>query len=107
VAGADGGLWFSERNTNAVVHMGTDGAVTQRFALPTANADPLALLAGRRGGVLIAQHAAGSLIHLRRDGRFSRRELRLRSHPDALALGPDGDVWYVAGDEGRIGRVRR
>jgi virginiamycin B lyase len=106
VAGADGALWFSERNTDTIARMTTAGAVTQRLTLPTANADPLALLAGPRGRLVIAQHAARSLLVLRRDGSFGR-ELRLRSHPDALALGPDGDVWYVAGDEGRIGRVKR
>jgi virginiamycin B lyase len=106
VAGADGALWFSERNTDTIARMTTDGVVTQRFTLPTANADPLALLAGRRGRLVVGQHSAGSLVALRRDGRFGH-ELRLRSHPDALTRGPDGDVWYVSGDEGRIGHVRR
>jgi virginiamycin B lyase len=87
VAGADGALWFSERNTDTIARMTAGGVVTQRFPLAV-NADPLALLV------------------LRRDGSLGR-ELRLRSHPDALASGPDGGVWYVAGAEGRIGRVRR
>jgi len=105
VAAADGALWFSERNTDTIARMTTGGVVTQRFPLAL-NADPLALLAGPRGRLVIAQHSARSLLVLRPDGSFGR-ELRLRSHPDALAFGPDGDVWYVAGDEGRIGRVRR
>ena len=40
------------------------------------------------------------------DGRFGR-ELPLRSHPDAMTIGPDSDLWYVAGDEGKVGRVSR
>ena len=32
--------------------------------------------------------------------------LTLRSEPDALTLGPDGDVRYVSGNEGPVGRVR-
>jgi hypothetical protein len=39
------------------------------------------------------------------DGRVGRPPA-LRSEPDALTLGPDGDVWYVSGNEGTVGRVR-
>jgi hypothetical protein len=38
------------------------------------------------------------------DGRFGR-DVRTRSAPDALTIGPDGDLWYASGNEGRIGRV--
>jgi hypothetical protein len=86
--------------------MTTAGAVAQRIAIPTPNADPLALVATRRGGLLIAQHYPRVVSRLSPYGVF-RRDIRLRSHPDSLTLGPDGDLWYAAGDEGRIGRISR
>jgi virginiamycin B lyase len=105
VAGPDGGLWFAEGNTNTIARITTAGAITQRFTIPTPNAGPLGLVATRRG-LLIAEQSAGVLDRMTLDGRF-RRPLGLRSHPDALTRGPDGDLWYAAGDEGRIGHISR
>jgi streptogramin lyase len=66
----------------------------------------VALLATPGGRLAIAEHSTGALTRMSLDGGFGR-PLRLKSHPDALTIGPDGDVWYVAGDEGKIGHVRR
>jgi virginiamycin B lyase len=106
VAGADGALWFAEANTNTIARITTAGQITQRFTIPTANAGPVALLVAPRGGLLLAEHAAGALTRMSVDGHFGR-ELRLRSHPDAITLSPDGDAWYASGDEGKVGRVHR
>jgi hypothetical protein len=64
------------------------------------------MLSTRRGRLLIAEHDVPALTRMSLDGRFGR-ELPLRSHPDAMTFGPDGNVWYVAGDEGKVGRVSR
>jgi virginiamycin B lyase len=103
-AGPDGGMWFAERNTGTIARIGTDGTVGPRLALPE-GVDPLALVATRRG-LLMADHTGRALARITLDGRF-RRVVRLRSHPDSMTLGPDGDVWYASGDEGRIGRISR
>jgi len=66
--------------------------VTGRFPIPTANANPVALVAGSDGGLWIAEHSASALAHMSLDGGFARPR-RLRSSPDAMALGPDGALW--------------
>ncbi len=38
------------------------------------------------------------------DGTLGRN-IRVRSAPDALTLSPDGALWYVSGDEGKVGRL--
>ena len=94
----------AERNSGSIGRITTAGALTPGFPIPTAGADPLGLVAAPDGGLLIADHAGSALDHMTLDGTFSR-EARLRSAPDAIALGPDGALWYVSGDDAKIGRV--
>jgi virginiamycin B lyase len=83
--------------------MTTAGVVTARFALPTENADPLGL-AFAGDTLWIGQHSAGTLGSMTVGGAFGR-DIRTKSRPDALTIGPDGDLWYLASDEGRIGHL--
>jgi virginiamycin B lyase len=85
--------------------MTTSGDVTGRFSIPTANANPVGLVAAPDGELWIAEHSASALGRMNLDGTFSR-DKRVRSAPDALTLGPDGALWYVSGDEGTVGRLR-
>jgi len=38
------------------------------------------------------------------DGSFGR-DVRTKSSPDGLTVGPDGALWYVSGNEGKVGRL--
>ncbi len=102
VAGRDGALYVGERDTNAIARMTTQGIVTARYALPTANADPLGL-AFAGDTLWIGQHSAGTLGSMAPGGVFGP-DVRTKSAPDSITIGPGGDLWYASGDEGRIGR---
>jgi hypothetical protein len=52
----------------------------------------------------IGQQSSGTLGRMTLDGTFGA-DVRTKSSPDALTIGPDGALWYAAGNEGRIGRV--
>jgi virginiamycin B lyase len=103
VAGRDGQLYFTEGNTNAITRMNTNGEVTGRSPLPTAFATPLGL-APTRHGVYVSQHSAGSIGLLSYGGYFGR-SLRTRSAPDRITIGPDGNLWYAAGNDAKIGHI--
>jgi virginiamycin B lyase len=103
VAGRDGAIYFAERNTNVITRLTTAGEVTRRFPLPVADANPVDLLATPYG-LLIAEHSTGSIRPMSYWGWFGHAA-RTTSEPDALTRGPDGRVWYAAGNEGTIGRL--
>jgi virginiamycin B lyase len=103
VTGRDGALYFAEGNTNVISRMNTAGTVTGRYPLPTANATPLGLVSTRHG-LYVAEHSASAIAPLRLWGGFGR-ELRTKSSPDAITLGPDGALWYTSGNEAKIGRL--
>jgi virginiamycin B lyase len=103
VAGRDGAIYFAERNTNVITRMTTAGKVTRRFPLPVADADVRGLLATPYG-LLIAEHANNAIRPMSYWGWFGHAA-RTKSEPDALTRGPDGNVWYTAGNEGTIGRL--
>ena len=103
VTGRDGALYFTEGNTNAVTRMNAKGQVTRRSPLPTEFATPLAL-APTRHGVYVSQHSLGSIGFMSYGGVFGR-PLRTKSAPDRITIGPDGNLWYAAGNDGKIGRI--
>ena len=103
VTGRDGQLYFTEGNTNAITRMNAMGQVTRRPPLPTADAIPLALAATRHG-VYVSQHSLSSIGFMSYGGAFGR-PLGTKSAPDRITIGPDGDLWYVSGNESRIGRI--
>ena len=104
VAGADGALWFGERNTNAITRMTTSGIITASHAIPAANADPTSLATDRKGRIWIAEHSAGQLQRMTLTGEFDR-PVRTRHAPDSIAFDRYGDLWYAASSDSRIGRV--
>ncbi len=104
VAGRDGAIYFAERNTNVITRMTTTGKVTRRTPLPAADANPVGLLATPYG-LLIAEHSTNGIRPMSYWGWFGH-PLRTKSSPGALTRGPDGALWYAAGNEDAIGRIQ-
>jgi virginiamycin B lyase len=103
VAGRDGSLYITEGNGNTIIRMDTSGQVTRTTPLPVENAVPLSLAATKKG-VYVSQHALGSIGFMSYGGAFGR-PLNTKSAPDAITVGPDGNLWYASGNEARIGRI--
>jgi len=120
----DGALWFTESSGNKIGRITTTGELTE-YPLDTPNALPSSIVTGRDGalyfaegntnaitrmnaptrhGVYISQHSAGSVGFMSYGGGFGR-PLRTKSAPDAITIGPDGNLWYASGNEAKIGRV--
>ena len=102
-AGRDGALYVGERDTNAIARLTTAGVVTARYALPSENANPVGL-AFAGDTLWIGQHSAGTLGSMSLGGVFGR-DIRTKSAPDSVTVGPGGDLWYASGDDARIGRL--
>ena len=83
--------------------MNPDGVVTKRFTIPTADANPVSLAATRHG-LYVSEHSAGAIAPLSLGGAFGR-PVRTKSSPDAITIGPDGNLWYASGNESKIGRL--
>ena len=52
----------------------------------------------------MAEHSASAIVGLHPWAWFGR-EMRTKSEPDALTVGPDGNLWYASGSESKIGRL--
>jgi len=115
-AGPDGALWAADGSLGRLWRITTMGrvpsidvgsgpadAVTGPDAVDVA-ADPQDMTLAPVGDLYIALHN-GTIGRLTLDGEFSRAA-RMKSDADTITVGPDGDVWYGAGDQGQVGRVR-
>jgi virginiamycin B lyase len=101
---AGGAIWFATRNANTVVRMATDGTITDTFAIPTENANPLGLVAGADGALYLTE--GDGVRRMTLDGQFGRR-IRIPGAfiLDAIAAGPDGALWTVQGSQAIVSRV--
>ena len=104
IVARDGSLYFTDGNTNVIARMNTAGKVTRRYPLPTADAVPTGLAATYHG-LYVAEHSANAIVALNPWGWYGR-EVRTKSSPDAITLGPDGNLWYTSGNESKIGRLK-
>ncbi len=106
IVSAGGALHVALRNTNAIVELSTAGEILDTRPLPTENANPLSMTVSPNGKAIhVAQQSASSIATLRTDGG-PIREIALRSQPDDLAFDADGDLWYIASDDRRVGRIQ-
>jgi len=83
--------------------MNTAGVVTKRFPIPTENANPVSL-AVTRHGLYLSENSAGAIAPMSLGGAFGR-PVPTKSTPDAITIGPDGNLWYASGNESKIGRL--
>jgi virginiamycin B lyase len=93
---ADGSVWFSEPVTEQVGHLTTTGVFSE-YPL-TRNSDPVAVLLSQDGHTLwVAERGLGLLARLD-TGTEAVTAIPVPGGPnafvDALALGPQGTIWF-------------
>lgn len=104
VAGADGRLWFTERNTHRVSRITTAGVIEQ-FDLPTTPAGPMGILRGLDGHIWFTQEAGSRLARITEQGAVTEYDLPEDSGPLGLVEGPRGVFWVVLSAANQIARV--
>ena len=102
ITGADGNLWFTERQSNQIGRITPAGVLTE-FALPNPAVLPRGICSGSDGSLWFTQEAASSIGRIAANGAV--REFTIASGGQAIAItpGPDGNLWFTKA--GRIGRI--
>ncbi len=104
-AGADGAMWFTERGTDSVGRIETDGTLGPWTALE-GGADPTAIAAGVDGAVWFTEQGLNRIGRLMPDGTLD--EFAVPTDNAAVAgitAGPDGAMWFTERSAHLIGRV--
>src|SRR6266550_135545 len=104
-SGPDGALWFSESQLNAgggnrVGRLTTDGKLTE-YEIPTLNAQPTCIVAGR-DRLYVCESKAGRIAEVSLAGIVSEHVLPGAADgatPVALAAGADGKLWILVGKQ--------
>jgi virginiamycin B lyase len=118
--GPDGNLWFTSAPTmsnDMIGRITPQGAITE-FPDPTFDDVPGAIVAGSDGNLWFVTTAGsgpftsswGAIGRITPAGHVT--EFRLPNQPDPaagppteLTSGPDGNVWFVAGNDHMLGRI--
>jgi streptogramin lyase len=112
-AGPDGTVWFTDYANNAVVRVATDGAVLGSIPIPIENSvgtsGPNAIVAGPSPvNVMSIAEGIGALGAVRAADAGSVAEYPIPSglpSIGALAVGPDGNIWFTDAGNNAIGRI--
>jgi streptogramin lyase len=106
-AAPDGALWFFESKAKKVARMDpASPRAVEEFLIPSALTDVFGIAADNAGGVWFTQTGG------RRIGRLGARpphvltELPVRGYPMGIAVGPDGDAWFLMQSWGSVGHIR-
>ncbi len=105
VAGADGGLWFTERTANAIGRVGLDGTFTE-FPLPNAGSQPYFIAAGPDGNVWFTERSGNRIGRMSPTGAVTEFAVPTSaSRPAGIADGPDGGLWFTESFGNRVARI--
>lgn len=96
-AGADGNLWFTERAADRIGRITTAGQITE-FPIPGPAVKPGAIVAGSDGNLWFAEGGAPRIGRITPGGEITHFTLPTADSVYALAAGPEGRIWFTAGD---------
>jgi streptogramin lyase len=103
--GPDGALWFTESLTNKVGRITTTGVVTNEFDVPTPSSEPSGIT-NTGGGLWFTESAVGQIAQISTGGIITEYA-GAGDQPSAIALAPDGALWYTESGpaSNAIGRI--
>lgn len=103
--GSDGAMWFTERATDSIGRIETDGTLGPWIALE-ANADPTAMAAGVDGAVWFTEQGLNRIGRVAPDGTLSEFDVPTGNSVVAgITPGPDGAMWFTERGAHKIGRI--
>ncbi|MEW6278265.1 MAG: hypothetical protein AB1758_06565 [Candidatus Eremiobacterota bacterium] len=90
-AGPDGRLWVTERGSDEIAAIGTDGTVTE-FPVPGAGSAPQGITAGPDGRLWFTQNGGAQIGAITTGGVVSEFAA-FGAPPAGIAAGSDGNLW--------------
>ena len=103
--GSDGALWYTERGTDSVGRIETDGTLGPSTVLEV-GADPTAIASGVDGAVWFTDPGLNRIGRLAPDGTLVEFPVPTSNAAVAgITAGPDGAMWFTERATHRIGRI--
>ncbi len=107
-AGFDGALWFTENQANNVGRITSTGKITE-YPVTTGHAGPNGIVKGPSadGDQWFTESAGNQIGRIATNGNVTNEYPvpTSASNPSGIALGPDGNVWFVEGNGNKVGVV--
>jgi streptogramin lyase len=100
--GADGNVWFTENATNKIARLTPDGVFTE-FPLPTDVGHPGTIILGSDNNLWLT--GVSAIVRMTMTGAATVFPLSSPFNADAIASGPDGNLWFVEQSGNKIGRI--
>jgi streptogramin lyase len=102
--GADGNVWFVEKQGSKIGRITPAGSITE-WATLTANAVPMSICPGPDGNVWFSEDV-GNLGRILPNGTITEFPVLTPSGvPRGVRPGPNGDLWFVESSTGNLGRM--
>jgi streptogramin lyase len=101
VAGADGNLWFTERQNDKVGAVDTDGRLVHEYFVPGVDPKPAGIAAAPNGDIWFTTQGTGDNLtnsagRITPSGRVIMYELfECACFPSGITTGPDGNLWAI------------
>ncbi len=106
--GADGNLWYAERDSGTIGQITPAGAVLT-FTIPTTASAPTSITAGPSGttGMWFTESATNKIGELDTlTQNFTEYAIpTASSQPTGIAAGPDGNLWFTEKAANKIGQI--
>ncbi|MCK9532013.1 MAG: hypothetical protein M0R77_15830 [Gammaproteobacteria bacterium] len=96
VEDAQGNVWFTEQDSNAVSRMASDGSVTA-YPIPTPNAEPYSLALDGKGNLWFSERRAGKLGRVAPDGTITEYALPIEGAQPFALLSQGSALWFTTG----------
>ncbi len=105
--GADGNLWFTERDANKIGRM-TPSGVFSEFQIPTPNSAPTGITLGPDDDVWFTKSTGNRIGRIDTNGVITEYVIcGMGAAPARTAHGPDGAIWFTSQGANAIGRITR
>jgi virginiamycin B lyase len=103
--GSDGAMWFTERATDSIGRIETDGTLGPWTTLES-NADPTAMAPGVDGAVWFTEQGLNRIGRVAVDGTLTEFDVPTGNAVVAgITAGPDGAMWFTERGAHKIGRI--
>lgn len=103
--GSDGAMWFTQRSTDSIGRIETEGTIGPWTALES-NADPTSIAAGIDGAVWFTEQGLNRIGRLAVDGTLTEFDVPTGNAVLAgITAGPDEAMWFTERGAHMIGRI--